>query len=120
MGDLFENYNETVNEAVRGTPKGIWDGKEQPEEGGKQITVKNSKGQTLKKISYKLLKVGAVEEDRSVKETAEEKAKRKAKKKKVEGEARSARAMSKMRIRSRPRSFYLRTSSNCRCWMRRT
>jgi len=31
MGDLFENYNESVNEAVRGTPKGIWDGKEQPE-----------------------------------------------------------------------------------------
>ena len=36
-----------------------------------------------------MLKVGAVEEDRSVKETAEEKAKRKAKEKKV-GEARSA------------------------------
>ena len=142
LTDLFDNYNTTRNEAVRGVPQEIWEGKEDPnpknirqvppqfqvgdtvrvekqydlfakksqaksysksvykvisvpKQGeGKQVTVRNNKGKMLKKISYKLQKVGRVE-DRSKKETEEEKVKRKAKREKMAGQERSARALAK-------------------------
>ena len=142
LTDLFDNYNTTRNEAVRGVPQEIWEGKEDPnpknirqvppqfqvgdtvrvekqydlfakksqaksysksvykvisvpKQGeGKQVTVRNNKGKMLKKISYKLQKVGRIE-DRSKKETEEEKVKRKAKREKMAGQERSARALAK-------------------------
>ena len=141
LDDLFENYNTAVNEAARGTPQEIWEGKEDPDPrnirqvspqfevgdvvrvekkfdpftkksaaktytkntyevikvptragGGKQITVRGSKGKVLNKISYKLLKVSGKVEDRSTraKQSEEERAKQKEREKKAEGEGRSA------------------------------
>ena len=142
ISDLFDNYNTTRNEAVRGVPQEIWEGKEDPnpknirqvppqfevgdtvrvektfdlfakksesktfsksvytvievpKQGeGKQVAVQNSKGKVLKKMSYKLQKVGRTE-DRNRKESKEEKEKRKTKEQKTAGQERSARAMAK-------------------------